>query len=243
MKLLLLLLSAGKLSKLLVMGGSMLVSVVAYAFIFGWRYAAGFVGLIFMHEMGHYLAARQRGLDVGAPTFIPFVGAWIELKSQPHDVETEAWVGFAGPLLGSIAALGCYFAARAYGSNLMLALAYAGFFLNLFNLIPLSPFDGGRITAVLSPRVWLFGVPVLVGLFFWRPSPLLILMAVLAAPQVMKAWRYDPSDPANQRYYAVSNETRLTYALYYLGLLAFLAVMAHDTHEMLGARGHATSFG
>jgi len=230
-KLFLLLLLKG--GKLFVSGGSMLVSVVAYAFVFGWRYAAGFVGLIFVHEMGHYLAARQRGLNVGAPTFIPFVGAWIELKDLPHDVETEAWVGFAGPLLGSVAAVGCYFAARAYDSNLLLALAYAGFFINLFNLIPLSPFDGGRITAVLSPRIWLLGVPVLAGIFLWRPSPLLILMAVLAAPQVMKAWKHDPTDPANQRYYAVSNETRLTYALYYLGLLVFLAIMAHDTHEML----------
>lgn len=232
-KLLLVLLSAGKLGKLLTTGGTMLLSVVAYAFVYGWRYAAGFVGLIFVHEMGHYLAARQRGLDVGAPTFIPFVGAWIELKDRPHDVETEAWVGFAGPLLGSLAALACYFAARETDSRLLLALAYAGFFLNLFNLIPLSPFDGGRITAVLSPRVWLLGVPVLAALFFWRPSPLLILVAVLAAPQVLKAWRYDPQAPENRDYYAVSTETRMTYALYYLGLLGFLAVMAHDTHEML----------
>ena len=98
-KLLLLLLSAGKLGKLLTTGGTMLLSVAAYALVFGWRYAAGFVALIFVHEMGHWLAARQRGLKVGAPTFIPFVGAWIELKDQPHDAETEAWIGFAGPLL------------------------------------------------------------------------------------------------------------------------------------------------
>jgi Zn-dependent protease len=234
-KLLLVLLSAGKLGKLLLSGGTMLLSVVAYAFVFGWRYAVGFVALIFIHEMGHYLAAKQRGLHVGLPTFIPFVGAWIELKDQPHDVETEAWVGFGGPLLGSLAALACYFAARESDSRLLLALAYAGFFINLFNLIPLSPFDGGRITAVLTPRVWLVGVPVLAGLFFWRPSPMLILVAVLAAPQVMRAWKYNPKDPANQQYYAVSTETRVTYSVYYIGLLAFLAVMAHDTHEMLGA--------
>lgn len=239
MKFLLLLLSAGKLGKVLVSGGSMLLSVVAYAFIYGWPYAAGFVGLILVHEMGHYLAARQRGLDVGLPTFLPFVGAWIELKDQPHDAETEAWVGFAGPLLGSIAALGCYFLAREQGSNLLLALAYAGFFLNLFNLIPLSPFDGGRITAVLSPRIWLLGVPVMIGLFFWRPSPILLIMAILAAPQVMKAWKFDPKAPENQAYYAASAEIRVQYAFYYIGLLAFLAVMAHDTHEMLGpARMH-----
>jgi Zn-dependent protease len=234
-KLLLLLLSAGKLGKVLLTGGTMLVSVAAYALVFGWPYAAGFVGLLFVHELGHYLAARQRDLQVGSLMFIPFVGAWTELKDVPHDAETEAWIGFAGPLVGSLAALGCYFAARESGSNLLLALAYAGFFLNLFNLIPLSPFDGGRITAVLTPRVWLVGVPVLVAMFLWRPSPLLILVAVLAAPQVMKAWKYDPKDPANQRYYGVSAETRLTYGFYYLGLLAFLAVMAHDTHEMLGA--------
>jgi Zn-dependent protease len=234
-KLLLLLLSAGKLGKLLLSGGTMLLSVVAYAFVFGWRYAAGFVVLIFIHEMGHYLAARQRGLNAGLPTFIPFVGAWIELKDQPHDVETEAWVGFAGPLLGSIAALACYFAARETDSRLLLALAYAGFFINLFNLIPLSPFDGGRITAVLTPRVWLLGVPVLAALFVWRPSPMLILVAVLAAPQVLRAWKYDPKDPANAQYYTVSAETRLTYGFYYLGLVAFLAVMAHDTHEMIGS--------
>ena len=235
MKLLLVLFTAGKLGKLLVSGGTMLLSVVAYAFVFGWPYAAGFVALIFVHEMGHFLAARQRGLDVGLPTFIPFVGAWIELKQQPHDVETEAWVGLGGPLLGSLAALACYFAARETGSQLLLALAYAGFFINLFNLIPLSPFDGGRITAVLTPRVWLLGVPVLIALFFWRPSPMLLLVAVLAAPQVMRAWKYRPEDPENQRYYAVSTETRVTYSLYYIGLVAFLAVMAHDTHDMLGS--------
>jgi Zn-dependent protease len=239
MKLLLALVTAGKLGKLLLSGGSMLLSVVAYAWTFGWPYAVGFVALIFVHEMGHYLAARQRGLNVGLPTFLPFVGAWIELKDQPHDAETEAWVGFAGPLLGSIAALGCYALARDQDSKLLLALAYAGFFLNLFNLIPLSPFDGGRITAVLSPRIWLLGVPLLVGLFLWRPSPMLVIMAVLAAPQVMKAWKYDPDLPENQAYYAASGETRLTYAVYYLGLLSFLAIMAHDTHEMLASARHS----
>ncbi|TFY96162.1 site-2 protease family protein [Ramlibacter humi] len=234
MKLLLALLAAGKLGKVLLSGGSMLLSIVAYAFVFGWRYAVGFVGLIFVHELGHYLAARQRGLDVGLPTFLPFVGAWIELKEQPHNAETEAWVGLAGPLLGTVGALGCYFLARDNDSRLLLALAYAGFFLNLFNLIPLSPFDGGRITAVLSPRIWLLGAPLLVGMFLWRPSPLLVLMAILAAPQLVKAWKYDAGAPENAQYYAASAETRFTYAMYYLGLLAFLAVMAHDTHEMLG---------
>lgn len=232
MKLLLLLLNGAKLGKLLLTGGTMLLSVVAYAFVFGWRYAAGFVGLILVHEMGHYVAARQRGLDVGAPTFIPFVGAWIELKEQPRDAETEAYIGMAGPLAGSLGALACYYAARATGSDLLLALAYAGFFLNLFNLIPVSPFDGGRISAVISPRLWLLGAPLLVGLFFWRPSPLLILMAILAAPKVMEALRGFKS-AEQQAYYLTDAETRLSYAVLYLGLAGFLAVMCHELHAEL----------
>src|SRR5882672_12744592 len=107
-KLLLLLLSGAKLGKVALSGGSMLLSLIVYAFVFGWRYAAGFIALLFVHEMGHYIAARQRGLDVGAPTFIPFVGAWIELKQMPHDAETEAFVGLAGPLAGTFGALVCY---------------------------------------------------------------------------------------------------------------------------------------
>ena len=99
-KALLLLFGAGKFGKVLLSGGSMLLSLVIYGQLFGWRYAAGFILLLFIHEMGHFLAAKQRGLEVGLPTFIPFVGAWINLKEQPRDVETEAYVGFAGPLLG-----------------------------------------------------------------------------------------------------------------------------------------------
>src|SRR5580765_2668639 len=114
----------------------MLLSVVAYAFVYGWRYAAGFVALIFVHEMGHFLAARQRGLDVGAPTFIPFFGAWIVLKDKPMNAETEAYVGLAGPVAGTIGAVVCFILGIALSSDLLLALSYAGLFINLFNLVP-----------------------------------------------------------------------------------------------------------
>lgn len=238
MKILLLLFSGLKFGKLLTTGGTMLLSVLAYSLIYGWRYAVGFVMLLFVHEMGHYIAARQRGLDVGAPTFIPFVGAWIQLKDMPHNAETEAYVGLGGPLLGSIGALVCYFIARQTDSSLLLAISYAGFFLNLFNLIPLSPLDGGRITAVLSPRIWLLGVPVLIGVFFWRPSPMLILIAILAYPQVWKAIKYRADSEEAQTYYAVNASTRLEYSFYYLALLLFLSVMTYDVHDML-ASAHA----
>ena len=231
---LLLLLTAGKFGKLLLSSGSMLLSIAVYGWMFGWPYAVGIVALLFAHEMGHYLAARSKGLEVGLPTFIPFVGAWVALKQMPRDAETEAYIGLAGPLIGSLAALGVYWIARDQHAPWLYAVAYAGFMLNLFNLIPLSPFDGGRITAVLSPRIWLLGVPMLIALFFHRPSPLLILMAVLAAPQVMKALRHDATTEEAKAYYgSASNETRFTYAVLYLGLAAFLALMCDQLHRSL----------
>jgi len=225
-KALLLLLSAAKLGKVLASGGTMIVSVFAYSLLFGWPYAVGFVVLIFVHEMGHYVAARRRGLDVGLPMFIPFVGAWITLKSMPHDAETEAYIGIWGPLAGTLGALACLFLAHAMDSRLLLALAYAGCFINLFNLIPLLPFDGGRISQVLSPKLWLVGLPILVAMFFWRPSPILILVALLAAPAAYRAirgWKDQPPE-----YYVASAEARLRYGALYLGLAAFLAILSYE---------------
>lgn len=230
-KTLLLLLKAGKLGKVLLTSGTMLLSVFTYSLVYGWRYAVGFVALIFVHEMGHYVAAKQRGLDVGAPTFIPFVGAWIQLKDLPHDVETEAYIGIAGPVVGALGAFACYFLARAQGSDLLMALAYAGFMINLFNMIPLSPLDGGRITAIISPRIWWIGVPLLLGLFFWSPSPMLILIALLAAPHLWATFKGN----AGQRegYYDVPANVRFTYTVWYLGLAAILGVLSFEVHNVL----------
>jgi Zn-dependent protease len=226
--------AAGKLGKLFVTGGSMIISMFVYSLTFGWQYAVGFVLLIFFHEMGHYLAARNKGLDVGAPMFIPFVGAWIQLKDMPHDVHTEAYVGFAGPLAGTLAAIVCYWIARETDSQLMLALAYSGFMLNLYNLIPISPLDGGRITAIISPKVWLFGVPLLVALFLYTPSPMLILIAILAFPQLKAALKKDGgASDLPEGYYEVDINVRVNYAVFYLGLAGFLAIMSYELHKVL----------
>lgn len=231
--LLVLLLSGLKWGKLAASGGGMLLSLAVYATIWGWRYAAGFFALLFAHEMGHYVAARQRGLDVGAPAFIPFMGAFIALKDHPEDVETEAYVAIAGPVAGTVAALAVYLLARSEDSGLLLAIAYSGLFLNLFNLLPVSPLDGGRVTAVLSPRIWFVGVPILLALMLYRPSPMLLIVAILAAPQLLQAWRYDPHAPENIAYYGVPLQTKLEYGAAYLGLAALLAIMTYDVHEML----------
>lgn len=231
----LLVFAAAKAGKIALTVGTMALSVVAYSFVFGWPYAVGFVLLIFVHEMGHFVAARQRGLNVGAPTFIPFFGAWIALKDTPLNAETEAYVGLAGPVAGTLASIACWLIGYYFDIRLLLALSYAGFFLNLLNLVPLSPFDGGRVTQILSPRLWLAGVPILIALFFWMPSPILIVMAILAAPQLMRAFRFDPKAPENAAYHNTDLETKIVYGTVYICLVGFLALASFEVHKGLGA--------
>ena len=230
MKTLLALLLAGKLGKVLLSGGTMFLSMFVYALSYGWAYAAGVVGMLFLHEMGHFAAARKRGLEVGAPVFIPFVGAWVALKTTELDPETEAYVGLGGPLLGTAAAFLCYLYGLETGERLWLAVAYAGFMLNAFNLIPLAPLDGGRIVRVISPKLWYLGVPLLIGAFLWKPSPLLLLIALLAAPQLWAAWK---GEDAAVRHITAAR-VKLAYGVQYLALLAALALLAFEVHERLG---------
>jgi Zn-dependent protease len=229
MKFILLLLSAGKLGKLLTTGGTMVLSVFAYALVYGWGYAVGLVGLIFVHEMGHFIAARRCGLNVGAPVFIPFVGAWVALKTTDLNAETEAYVALAGPVLGSVGAFACYLVALENGQPLWMAIAYGGFFINLFNLLPLRPLDGGRIVRAISARLWWVGLPVLALVFWWRPSPLLFIIGLLALPDLWTQYkgRVDASAAA------VPPAVRLKYGAAYLGLLAGLAVMALEAQQRL----------
>jgi Zn-dependent protease len=240
-KLLFLLLATLKWGKIATTGGTMLLSLAIYAMIWGWPYAAGVVVLLFVHEMGHFVAARQCGLNVGAPTFIPFLGAWIELKDQPLDVRTEAYIAFAGPLVGTVGAVAFYLWGRWTDNTLLLAIAYAGLFINLFNLLPVSPLDGGRITAILSPRVWLLGAPLMLAMLFYRPSPILVIIAIMAFPQFLRAWNYDPKAPENVAYYGVPLQAKLEYGGLYLALTAYLSVMTYEVHEMLSGMARPVS--
>jgi Zn-dependent protease len=237
-KLLLLLLNAAKLGPVLKVGGTMLLSVALYAFVFGWWYAVGFVLLLLVHEMGHYVVARRSGLNVGLPTFIPFVGAWIELKEQPLSVEQEARIAFGGPFVGTLGAVAVLLLALQQQSPLLLALANAGFFINLFNLVPVTPFDGGRVVAILSPKIWFLGVPILLGMFLAFPSPMFLIILIMLAPTVLAALRAawsGQAPPGNPRYYDVPLAARIRYAAYYLLLLFFLCVMTWRTHGQLVA--------
>lgn len=235
MNLVVLLLAALKWGKLLPAAGTMVLAIAVYAMLWGWPFAAGFVALMLVHELGHYVAARQRGIEVRGMFFVPFVGAAVAFKSGFSDVRTQAYVALAGPLAGTVAAVLCYPMGRWTDTPLLLALAYAGLFLNLFNLLPVPMLDGGQVTAIISPRVWLVGTPLLVVVMLYWPSPILILVAAISVPQLLKAWKYDPKAPENAAYYGVPLQTRLEYGGLYLALTAYLAVMTYELHETLHA--------
>jgi Zn-dependent protease len=132
-----------KWSFVLVKFSTIFIAVAAYALIWGWRFAIGIVVLIFLHELGHYVEAKREGLDPKLPIFLPFFGAYVRYtRGNPWQT---ARVAIAGPIFGGLASLVCYFIGHSNGSSLMLALAYFGFFLNLFNLIPFGIFDGGAV--------------------------------------------------------------------------------------------------
>jgi Zn-dependent protease len=121
------------------------ISVAAYALIWGWKFGVGIVLLIFLHEMGHAIEAKRQGLEVSLPTFIPFLGAYVTIKHAGLSPWRSATIALAGPIAGGLAAAACWVIADAYDSHLFYTLAYTGFFLNLFNLIPVGILDGGAV--------------------------------------------------------------------------------------------------
>jgi Zn-dependent protease len=204
---------------------SMFVMIWVYASQFGWWYAGGFVLLIAVHESGHVLAARGAGLKVSMPIFIPFVGAFISMKQQPTNARTEAIIASGGPVLGSIGAFACLALGIAFKSNLFLALAYTGCLLNLFNLVPVHPLDGGRIVTAISPLMWIIGIPVLIFIAIKFPNPIVILFVILGAFQAYRLWK-----SPNKEYFAVSRSTRITFATLYFGLMIVLGLVMSWIH-------------
>jgi Zn-dependent protease len=213
--------------KVVTTGASMLVSVAAYAWIWGLPFAIGLVLLLFVHELGHVLELRRQGVPASAPLFIPFLGAVVGMKALPDDAWKEARVALAGPILGSAGAAACWIVGEATGSELLVALAFVGFFLNLFNLIPIVPLDGGRAAGALHPALWFVGLLMMVGLVVVNPNPLLVIIVVLGGLDLWSRWRTrgEAGD-----YYRLSVGQRVTVAVVYLGLIAALGVAMSVTH-------------
>jgi Zn-dependent protease len=214
--------------KILSTSATMLVSIAAYALIWGWQFAVGFVLLLLVHEMGHVFQLRREGIEASAPMFIPFLGAVVAAKSLGDDAAAEARVGLAGPILGTIGTLVPLGIWLATGEEFWQALTYVGFFINLFNLLPVLPLDGGRAMAALSPWVWFVGYAGLVALTFIFPNPILILILVLGG---FESWRRFKArnTPESKAFHAIPRRTRVLVAVVYLGLAALLAVGVSET--------------
>jgi Zn-dependent protease len=209
--------------KLFTLAGSMLVSIAAYALLWGWQFAVGFVVLLLIHELGHVAEAKRQGLPVSAPMFIPFLGALIMLKQLPDNAWNEAKVAIAGPIVGGLGAAATWGLGEYLDSELLVALAFTGFFLNLFNLAPLTPLDGGRIVAAIHPGLWIVGLVVLVGLTILAPNPILILILIIGGLEAWRRWKHR-GNPQGEAYYNVTPTQRLVTGVSYIVLAALLTL-------------------
>jgi Zn-dependent protease len=215
--------------KIFTTAGSMLVSVGAYALLGGWWFGVGLVLLIFVHEMGHVLELRRQGVPASAPMFIPFLGAFVAMKELPKNAWREAQVALAGPIVGTAGAAVVWAAGEAYDSNFLRAMAFVGFLINLFNLLPIVPLDGGRAVAALHPAMWLVGLAGLVALTIYRPNPILLVIVILGGLELWNRWQAR-HEPAAAAYYRIAPWQRVAVATVYLGLAAFLAFGMSETH-------------
>ena len=210
--------------------GTMFVSIAAYALAFGWPFAVGFVLLIFIHEMGHVIQLRREGVEASAPIFIPFLGAVIAAKSLGDDAAAEARVGLAGPILGTVGTLIPLAIWLATGSDLWQALAYVGFFINLINLLPVLPLDGGRAMAVLGPKVWIVGILIAVAatVIFLGPF-MLIFVLLLGGPEPYHRFKNRHSEES-RKFHSVPTGTKVAVAAIYLSLTALLIFGVAETY-------------
>jgi len=219
------------------LGFSALFSVVVFSFIFEWTFAIGLVALLFVHEMGHAIVMKLKGIPIGGMIFIPLLGAAVIMRQMPKNARDEAEVGIAGPIAGALAASVCLALARIYPDTIWAPLAYFGFFINLFNLIPIVPFDGGRVLGAIDRRIWIVGFIGLLAFEIWSWingsfSIWLVFFILMAATQLWSR-RKVPDTPEAQAYYAVPIGERIVLGLAYFGLAAVLVLGMTISHGMI----------
>ncbi|HET7224308.1 MAG TPA: site-2 protease family protein, partial [Candidatus Eisenbacteria bacterium] len=174
---------------------TMALTIGVYATQWGWAFAVGFVLLIFVHEMGHVFVLKAEGIPASAPVFIPFLGAFVAMRAHPKDAWSEFKVAVAGPVLGSIGAGLTLAAGLALHHPLLVQLGRVGLAINLFNLVPVSPLDGGRILAPLPRAFWVAGFALGVAAWLALRSPLLLIALVIGLIGLYQRW-HRPIAPA-----------------------------------------------
>ena len=212
--------------------GSMAITVAAYATKFRLGLVIGFVLITVIHEIGHAVVMRRKGLRVGFMVFIPFIGGAVTLKDQPRSAYDDAQIGLAGPIAGTLASLASLAIWKSTANPLYLLIAFVGFGINLVNLLPIGMLDGGRISAAVTKWMWVFGGGVLIYKVVKQPNPLLIVILLLAAFQVYASIMREKED----RFYEVTPAQRTVIALVYFALVVFLGhqtFLAFDRIQML----------
>jgi Zn-dependent protease len=213
-------------AKFFAISWTFLLSLWVYIVIFGWKLAAVVMLLLLAHELGHYFAFRAYGLPVRLPAFVPLLGAFTA-GAAPDDLEQDAYIALAGPLVGLGLAAVCYAIGDETQDRFWFACADLSAFLNLFNMIPMPPFDGGRIIGALWPPLWIVGFALFVGFAVLIHIPILfvLIIGLLGLPAVLGAWRGNV-DPRAQR---MTPGARVRVSLWYLAtLLGLFFVMARS---------------
>lgn len=224
-------------------GITAVISIAAYALIFGWPFAVGLVALLFVHEMGHAVVMKMKGIPIGGMIFIPLLGAAVFMRQMPKNAKDDAEVGIAGPIAGAIASAVCLFFAQLTPDTptIWAPLAYFGFFLNLFNLVPVLPFDGGRVLGAIDRRIWIIGFIALIAFQIWswlqgNNSIWLLFFVIMAGTQLF-AQRRRPDTPEARAYYAVPVSERIVLSLVYFGLAAVLVLGMSMAHGLMHIPG------
>lgn len=211
---------------------SLVVSFGGYALFYGPWFAVALVTMILVHEMGHVLEIRRQGMHATAPVFIPFLGAAIFQRQHPVDALKQAQIGIAGPIAGTIGATAALVLYNATQNPVFLLTAWIGFYINLFNLVPIWQLDGAWILGPVTPwfqvaALAVIGIGALTLHFFM--SPLLIIFALLGIPGLMARFRN-----ANNPYYtSVPMGGRWAMGLAWLGLVLYLGVMSLQANSLL----------
>ena len=209
--------------KILLLFGSVLISLIAYGLAFGWRFGALFLLILAIHESGHTVAIRSRGLPASLPIFIPFLGALINLRRQPRDAGEEAFIAAAGPLFGLGASYALFVLGSWFKVPVLVVAAGFGMLLHVFNLLPVTPLDGGRMVAFLRWKAWIPGFLLLLVLLFYNPAthtlslgdPLaLVILAFIAFNAAGEARRRPPAS-----YDAIPSGAKWAYGAAWLVLL------------------------
>jgi Zn-dependent protease len=198
------------------------ISIVAFWLWLGsWELGVGIVALLFIHEMGHFIVIRAKGLPASLPVFIPLIGAYVTMRQMPHNVRDEAEIALAGPIAGGLAGLGCLALYQVTGEHALVTLAYLTFFINLLNLVPVSPLDGGRIVGAISRWFWPLGLVALGAGYFYTNNWILLLVAVFGFAQTVARFR---TSQAGDPYYKISILARLYVTALYFGLAGALVL-------------------